>query len=608
MFPPGIHIRLPGGEVHDKMAGIELQGSFMLKGLAISPGYALGRAHCLKHLQLDNVPAKSVAESEVGAEVLRFQNALQQSRVEISQLLELPQIKSSLEIANIFQAHLTLIDDPDLSKEVTKRIRERNLCLESVLSAVIKDYSEFFRKLPDPQFQGKAIDIMDIGRRIFRNCQANSPISAQYAPQDGIIIIAEDLTPSDIVGFDPTVIRGLAMAEGTATSHASILARSLGIPALIQVKHLLCEVKPGAFLIVDGNSGSLVVDPPAKIVEEYQQALLQFEHQKRTIQANLSQPAMTLDGTQLRLYANIGQSQDVDAVLANQADGIGLYRTEFTYLIRRRFPTEDELLDIYWSVVERLGNADVVIRTIDLGGDKIPYLVGQSTEKNPELGWRAVRMALDLTDMFKTQLRAILRTCARSGRGNVRVLFPMISNLGELRRAKELLNETAEELRQAGVAIPDKIPVGTMIEVPSAALMAGRLVREVDFLSIGSNDLIQYTLAVDRTNSKVAHLYQPANPAVLRLIHEVVEAGASAGKDVSLCGELAGDSRYTVLLLGLGLRMFSMNAVFIPRVKQIVRSVSLPELRARVLPLLDLDTADEIEEGIGKLNAELGIL
>ncbi len=580
----------------------------MLKGLAISPGYALGRAHCLQHLQLDNVPATPVAADGIEAEVTRFQNALRQSRLEISQLLELPQIKSSLEIANIFQAHQTLIDDPDLSKEVIKRIRDRRLCLESVLSAVIKDYSEFFRKLPDPQFQGKAIDIMDIGRRILRNCQANSPISAQFQALDGIIIIAEDLTPSDIVGFDPKIIRGIAMAEGTATSHASILARSLGIPALIQVKHLLCEVKPGSFLIVDGNSGSLVVDPPANVVEEYQQAFIQFERQKRSIQDNLAQPATTRDGTQLRLYANIGQSQDVDAVLANQADGIGLYRTEFTYLIRRRFPTEDELLDIYWSVVERLGNADVVIRTIDLGGDKIPYLVGQSTEKNPELGWRAVRMALDLKDMFKTQLRAILRTCARSGRGNVRVLFPMISNLNELRRAKALLEETAAELKQDGVAVPDKIPVGTMIEVPSAALMAGRLVREVDFLSIGSNDLIQYTLAVDRTNSKVAHLYQPANPAVLRLIHEVVEAGSAAGKDVSLCGELAGDSRYTALLLGLGLRVFSMNAVFIPRVKQIVRSVSLPELRSRVLPLLDLDTADEIEEGIAKINAELGIL
>ncbi|HOY68645.1 MAG TPA: phosphoenolpyruvate--protein phosphotransferase [Candidatus Ozemobacteraceae bacterium] len=589
------------------MAGNELQGSPMLKGLAISPGYALGRAHCLQHLQLDNVSAKPIPEGDVENEVSRFQQALNQSRIEITQLLELPQIKSSLEIANIFQAHLTLIDDPDLKKEVVKGIRNRRLSLESVLSSVIKDYSEFFRKLPDPQFQGKAIDIMDIGRRILRNCQANTPLTTQVDPKEGLIIIAEDLTPSDIVGFDPKIIRGLAMSEGTATSHASILARSLGIPALIQVKHLLCEAKPGAFLIVDGNSGTLVIDPPAKVVEEYQQAYIKFESQKRSMQECLSQPATTRDGTRLRLYANIGQAQDVDAVLANQADGIGLYRTEFTYLIRRRFPTEDELFDIYWSVVERLGDAEVVIRTIDLGGDKIPYLVGQSTEKNPELGWRAVRMALDLTDMFKTQLRAILRTCAKSGRGNVRVLFPMISNLSELRRARGLLNETAAELKQAGLAVPDAIPVGTMIEVPSAALMAGRLVREVDFLSIGSNDLIQYTLAVDRTNSKVAHLYQPANPAVLRLIREVVQAGATAGKAVSLCGELAGDSRYTALLLGLGLREFSMNAVFIPRVKQIVRTVSLPELTARVLPLLDLDTADEIEAGLAALNADLGI-
>ncbi|HNV72004.1 MAG TPA: phosphoenolpyruvate--protein phosphotransferase, partial [Candidatus Ozemobacteraceae bacterium] len=294
-------------------------------------------------------------------------------------------------------------------------------------------------------------------------------------------------------------------------------------------------------------------------------------------------------------------------VLTNKADGIGLYRTEFTYLIRRRFPTEDELIEIYTSVMSRLGNSEVVIRTIDLGGDKISHLVNQPAEKNPELGWRAVRLSLDRLDIFRTQLRAILRTAATIGRQQAKILFPMISNLGELRRSQAFLHEVCDELKKEGVAIPTRILIGAMIEVPSAAILADKIAREVDFLSIGSNDLVQYTLAVDRTNSKVAHLYQPANPAVLRLLHQVIQAAEKNGKPLSICGELAGDSRYTLMLLGLGLRELSMNSVFIPRVKQVVRLISIEEARKAVLPLLELDTAEEIERELAQLNSRLGI-
>jgi phosphotransferase system enzyme I (PtsI) len=579
----------------------------MLKGQAISPGYALGKAYCLKHFQLESVVTRSVADQEIDQEISRFQTSLHVSKTEISQLVDLPQIKSSLEIANIFKAHLALIDDPDLKKEILKRLRESRQNAEAVVSKVIKDYSDFFRSLPDVQFQEKAIDIMDIGRRILKNFQQNDALKDIPDSKDGLIIIAEDISPSDIVGLEGVKILGIATSEGTATSHASIMARTLGIPALIQVKGLLQEVSHGAFVVIDGNAGTVVNTPDAATQQEYERRQKDFEIRKKNLQENLLKPSRTKDGVEIRLCANIGQKQDVDSVLQNQAQGVGLYRTEFTYLTRKRFPTEDELLDIYHGVVQRLNGAEIVIRTIDLGGDKISHLVGGLNEKNPELGWRAVRMSLDRLDLFRTQLRGLLKTIAHNPQGNIKVLFPMISNVGELRRAKAFLQEVKEELEKEGVVFPSAIPIGAMVEVPSAALLADKLAREVDFLSIGSNDLVQYTLAVDRTNSRVAHLYQPTNPAVLMLIRLVIEACERHSKRLCICGELAGDWRYTLLLIGLGMRELSMNAGFIPRVKQVVRSISAEEAQKRVLPLLEMDTAEEIEEHLRRMNSEFGL-
>ncbi len=577
----------------------------MLKGQAISPGYALGKSFCLKPFQLDSFASRQIPQEDLETEVSKFKNALQMSKNEINQLVNLPQIKSSLDIGNIFRAHLALIEDPDLHKEVEKRIREDKLNVEFVVSKVIKDYSEFFKRLPDSQFQEKAVDIMDIGRRILKNFQGNHPLRDLPESKDGFIIIAEEISPSDIVGFEGINILGIATSEGTPTSHASILARSLGIPALIQVKNLLNEVSPGSFVIIDGNAGALVCDPLPEVIADYNRAHVDFENKKKYLQETLQRFAITTDGIRIKLFANIGQTQDVDGVLKHEADGIGLYRTELTYLIRKRFPSEKELTDIYWSVVQRINGSEIVIRTIDLGGDKISHLVGNPNEKNPELGWRAVRMSLDRLDIFRTQLRAILKTASRSPHGNVKILFPMISNLGEIRRSKEFLTEVKNELISEGVQVPENLKIGAMIEIPSAAILSERIAREVDFLSIGSNDLVQYTLAVDRTNSKVAHLYQPTNPAVLKLLRDVVLSGEKWNKSVSICGELAGDWRYTVLLLGLGLKELSMNPIFIPKVKRIVQLLSFSEVQKRVLPLLDLDTSEEIESAIKDLNVEL---
>ncbi len=580
----------------------------MLKGLVISPGFALGRVHCLRHIQLENFEASTVDPTELENEIQRFRSALELSRAEINQLLELPQIKSSLEISNIFQAHLTLIDDPDLQKEVTQRIRTLSQDVQSVVSSVIKDYSNFFRNLPDPQFQGKAIDIMDVGKRILKNCSKRQTRQKDlHDTSEGIIVCAEDLTPSELVSLDPSRLLGIAIEQGTPTSHASILARSMGIPALIQVEGLMQKAQDWSFAILDGNAGQIILNPDSSLREKYSRELESYKERQRRIFEVLAEPSITRDNVRILLKANIGQPSDVDSVIKNYADGVGLYRTEFAYLTRRTFPTENELSDCYNSVISKLENRSVVIRTIDIGGDKISHLMGNSLERNPELGWRAVRMAMDCEEIFCTQLRAILKAAGNAANNQVSILFPMISNISELRKVKGLLFREQESMIHAGIPVPERIRIGIMIEIPSAALLAEKFAREVDFFSIGSNDLVQYTLAVDRTNSKVSHLYQPANPAVIKLISEVVRVGRANNIEVSLCGEMAGDSRYVILLLGLGIRELSMNAVLIPNVKQIIRNVSCAEIDQLIEPVLNLDTSEEIEAVLGKINRKIGI-
>lgn len=581
----------------------------MLKGLAISPGYALGKIYCLRHIQLENIESSTVADHEIAGEIDRFTAALEISRFEINQLLELPQIKSSLEISNIFQAHLTLIDDPDLRKEVTKRITKQMQDVQSVVGSVIKDYSNFFRNLPDPQFQGKAIDIMDVGKRILKNCQKRkAQASGLDDMQDGVIIVAEDLTPSEIAGFNPARIRGIVIEAGTPTSHASILARSLGIPALIQVKELMQKAHTGHFAIIDSSTGHFLINPDQNLRQKYTLELESFKEKQKRMLEILSDPSITTDNVEIELNANIGQLSDIDAVITNRANGVGLYRTEFAYLTRRTFPTENELYESYANVVDKLGDAGLVIRTIDIGGDKISHLMGNALERNPELGWRAVRMAMDCEEVFSTQLRAILRVAARGKPGQVGILFPMISNIEELRKIKTLLNRMHEELISEGKPTPENLKVGIMVEIPSVALLAEKFAKEVDFFSIGSNDLVQYTLAVDRTNSKVSHLYQPANPAVIQLIGHVIKVARQHDLGVSLCGEMAGDLRYTVLLIGMGLKVLSMNAILIPSIKQIIRSISYSEAQKLIAPVLQLDTAEEIDRALDKINQKLGIM
>jgi phosphotransferase system enzyme I (PtsI) len=360
-------------------------------------------------------------------------------------------------------------------------------------------------------------------------------------------------------------------------------------------------------IIIDGHSGQLIINPDKNLREKYANDLATYHEKQQKRLEVLAEPSVTKDNVHISLNANIGQPGDIEAVLKNYADGVGLYRTEFAYLTRRTFPTETELTDCYNSVIAKLGNKKIVIRTIDIGGDKISHLIGNSIERNPELGWRAVRMALDCEEVFRTQLRAILKASGKAQINQVSVLFPMISNLTELRKVKTLLNEEHEALISSGQAVAQNVRTGIMVEIPSVALLSEKFAREVDFFSIGSNDLVQYTLAVDRTNSKVSHLYQPANPAVIKLISEVVKTGQKCNVDVSLCGEMAGDIKYTVLLLGLGLKELSMNAVLIPSVKQIIRELSFAEAEKLMEPILNMDTSEDIELALQKINRRLGI-
>ena len=580
----------------------------MLKGFSISPGFALAKVFCLKHFQFEDVELRVLETSEIKGELELFRQAIKASKEEIVNLLELPQIRGSLEISNIFKAHLTLIDDPDLSKEIEKRISESKQDVKFALTGVIKDYSNFFRNLPDPQFQGKAIDIVDVGRRILKNCQPLDSVQKDFSALDeGVIIVAENLTPSEIVTFDQSKILGIAISEGTPTSHASILARSLGIPAIIQLENIERAMKPNHFAILDGDNGKLIIDPNPETIDKYSKLKNSFDSYKIELQKSIALPSITKDNVKISLKANIGQLSDIDAVISNKAQGVGLYRTEFAYLTRRTFPTEKELVTSYSNVISRLNGSPVVIRTIDIGGDKISHLMGNALERNPELGWRAVRMALDCEDVFCTQLRAILIASSMAAPNQVKLLFPMISNLEELRKTKALLRKVAKDLRVSENVDVKQIDIGIMVEVPSVALMAEIFAKEVDFFSIGSNDLVQYTLAVDRTNSKVSHLYQPTNPAILRLIHNVVNVASNSNIGVSLCGEIAGDPKYTLLLLGLGLRELSMNAVLLPTIKEIVRRISISEVENLVKPLLDLDTSEKIEKELLCINERLKI-
>ncbi len=559
-------------------------------GAGASPGIARGKIHVVRD-ELDDVPRYRIAPSQIADEIGRFEAALIQTRMQILKMQQRIAESIGTKDAAIFDAHLLVVEDRTLIDEVLRKLETDLWNVEWVFQEVATRYAATLSKIDDPYLRERAVDIQDVSKRVIRNLQGKAP-RAFLALTEPHILVAHNLTPSDTASMNKKHVLGIATDLGSRTSHAAIMARSLNIPAIVGLHDITAKLETGQYVLLDGIDGVLIVNPTAETLAKY----AEIESKRAKVVAQLKElretTSTTRDGRHIVLSANIELPEDVEAVFANGAEGIGLYRTEFLYLNRNTLPTEEEQYETYRQVAERVRPHPLIIRTFDLGGDKLAAgTVDMTDELNPFLGWRAIRFCLENIDIFKTQLSAILRA---STVGNVKIMFPMISGLDELRRAIEVLAECKEELRKAEIDIADKIEVGAMIEIPSAAISANVLAREVDFFSIGTNDLIQYALAVDRVNEKIAHLYEPTHPAVVRLLKMIADAAHANNIWVGVCGEMAGDIALTPLLLGLGMDELSTSAMLVPRVKRAVQSLAIPECRELVEETLKLDTPSEI--------------
>jgi phosphotransferase system enzyme I (PtsI) len=544
------------------------------KGIPVSPGVVISTAVVLDAEDLV-IPRRTIDPARVDSEVARFHAALELSLQQVQALRQNMMQRYNPEIGAILDFHVGMLRDRTMAEPVVELIRSQKLTAESAVSTILRRYASNFAAMTDRYLAERVNDIFDIERRILHNLIGQATQRLSQLTED-VVVIAHDLLPSQTVALDRTHVRGFATDVGGRTSHTAIVARALGIPAVVGVPHISSDVTAGDTIIIDGDRGVVIINPDPETIEEHRG----LERRREAVEIRLRElagvPATTLDGHTVSLQANIEFPAEVSDALARGADGIGLYRTEFLYLASEKEPTEEEQYQACAQTVQLLGGRPLVIRTLDLGADKYTQTRSLSPERNPFLGDRSIRMCLHDIPMFKRQLRAILRA---SVLGDVRIMFPMISTIMELRQARLVLKDVMDELEDEGIPFRRDLPVGMMVEVPSAALMASQFAREVNFFSIGTNDLIQYTLAVDRTNEKVASLYCPAHPAVLMLIRDVLRAAQRAAISVSICGEMAGEPQYALLLLGMGLTNFSMNSPDIAEVKKIIRSTTLKHAR-----------------------------
>jgi len=563
----------------------------MLNGIAASPGIAMGKILLLPH---EIVPEEK-QDKKVDPQQA-FEQALSASKEELIMLREQVARTSGEETAAVFDAHLLMLDDPSLIDAVNQAIFDGTDVVAAV-QETIKNLSLLFAGLEDEYMKERAADVRDIGQRLIRHLTGASAVDWN-ALTEPVIVIAHDLTPSDTAQLNPGMIYGFATEVGGKTSHSAILARMMGIPAVVGIKALLQEVQSGELAIIDGEAGQLLINPTQQQLVHYEAKIQQNQEVYAEMDCRQDLSAVTLDRQRIEIAANVGGVRDVKSALQYGAEGIGLYRTEFLFMNRETAPTEEEQYIAYKKVLENMAGKPVVIRTLDVGGDKQIGYLNMPKEKNPFLGWRAIRMCLDRPELFKLQLRALWR----AGRyGDLKIMFPMISNLDELRRAKEQLFQAREELIAEGQSVVESISVGMMIEIPSAALIADQFAPEVDFFSIGSNDLIQYTMGVDRMNESIDHLYQPLHPAILRLISMVTDAAHQQGKWVGMCGEMAGDLTCIPVLIGLGLDELSVSASSIPGVKKRVRSLSSLQCREVAAKCLAAGTAADVSALIADL-------
>ena len=563
----------------------------IFEGIAVAPGIAHGTLY-IHHSDDEVPPCVQITAEDIPNEVQRFEAALVATRAEIIDMQQRIAVAIGAKDASIFDAHLLVVEDRTLIDEVLKTLEEKKQNVESIFLAVANRYSDTLSKIDDPYLRERAYDIHDVTRRVVRNLMGTTtrPLSAVDYPH---IIAAHNLTPSDTALLNREFVLGFATEGGSKTSHTAIMARSLDIPAVAGLEGFMAHLRDAQTMLIDGYQGCVIVNPSPATLEKFGQ----IETQKEEVEERLSHLretlSTTIDGRRIVLSANIELTKDLGLIQESGSEGIGLYRTEFLYLNRPDFPSELEQYEAYSQVAQATLPHSVIIRTMDIGGDK--FVGDERKEPNPFLGCRAIRLCLENIPVFKTQLRAILRA---SVTGNVRLMYPMISSIDELRQANAILLDCKNELRAEGIAFAEKLEVGVMIEVPSAAICADSFAREVNFFSIGTNDLIQYTIAVDRVNEQIAHLYQPTHPAVLRLIKMVVRAAHSNGIWVGVCGEMAGDVVMTPLLLGLGIDELSASTPSVPRIKRAVQSLHQSECETLVDHVMDLDTADEIFNAI----------
>ncbi|MBN1353718.1 MAG: phosphoenolpyruvate--protein phosphotransferase [Candidatus Omnitrophica bacterium] len=578
----------------------------MLKGIPAAPGIIIGNAYQLYDEKFA-IPRKKIRAKLTEREITRFKNALSETRQEILAIHNKISKELGVEKARIFGAHLMVLEDEVLISEVIDKLRKDKLTVEYIFWQVLKKYITVLSKSDDEYLRERVSDIKDVGQRILKNL-----IGAKHHSLSDLrkkaIVIAYDLSPSDTAMMHRGNVIAFATDIGGRTSHTAIMAKSLEIPAVVGLETITSKAKDGSHVIVDGNRGMAIVNPSKETIRKYTNEKKRFEKFEKHLLRSKNLPAKMLDGKSIELAANIELPEDVPSVLAHGAKGIGLYRTEYIYMNRKDLPTENEQFEAYKQVAMKIVPNSVIIRTLDLGGDKFLSQFEVPREMNPFLGWRAIRFCLAKPGIFKTQLRAILRA---SHYGKLKVMYPMISGLEELRKANAILKEVEDELRKKSIPFDKNMEVGAMIEVPSAALTSDVLAKEVNFFSIGTNDLIQYALAVDRVNEKIAYLYEPAHPAVLRLIKTIIDNAHRENIWVGMCGEMAGDVTLTLILLGLGLDEFSTSPIIVPEIKRIIRAAKFSEAKKIAEKALSLSSSKEVEafarEQIKKLVPDITI-
>ncbi|TWY38802.1 phosphoenolpyruvate-protein phosphotransferase PtsI [Serratia marcescens] len=571
----------------------------MISGILVSPGIAFGKALLLKEDDIV-INRKKISADQVEQEVSRFLAG----RAKASEQLEAIKTKAGETFGEekeaIFEGHIMLLEDEELEQEIIALIKDDLASADAAAYTVIEGQAKALEELDDEYLKERAADVRDIGKRLLQNI-LGMPIVDLGSIQDEVILVATDLTPSETAQLNLDKVLGFITDLGGRTSHTSIMARSLELPAIVGTSDVTKQVKNDDYLILDAVNNKIYVNPTADVIDQLKAAQNQYITEKNDLAKLKDLPAITLDGHQVEVCANIGTVRDVAGAERNGAEGVGLYRTEFLFMDRDSLPTEDEQFQAYKAVAEAMGSQAVIVRTMDIGGDKdLPYM-NQPKEENPFLGWRAIRIAMDRREILHAQLRAILRASAF---GKLRIMFPMIISVEEVRDLKGEIETLKAQLREEGKAFDESIEVGVMVETPAAAVIAHHLAKEVDFFSIGTNDLTQYTLAVDRGNELISHLYNPMSPSVLGLIKQVIDASHAEGKWTGMCGELAGDERATLLLLGMGLDEFSMSAISIPRIKKIIRNTNFEDVKALAAQALAQPTAQDLMNCVNKFIEE----